>query len=523
MKVLITDPLAAAGPRLLEAAGLEVEQIPFSESDRWMKILPEVSAWIVRSGSRVTDEYMALAPRLKVIGRAGVGVDNIDVAAATRRGILVMNAPDGNTIAAAEHTLALIFGLIRKVHQGHAQVIRGSWDRHRLKGEELAGKTLGIIGLGRIGRAVAQRALGLEMRLLGFDPYLDPRGFPLRQVAFTGLEELLQRADIVTLHTPLTPETRHLIGAAELRLMKSTAYLINCARGGLVDETACAEALQEERLAGYAADSFEQEPPPADYPLLKVTNVLFTPHLGASTREAGERVARQICVQIRDYLLEEQPLNAVNLPITASSDMRLLRPQAHLAGILGRIMHLLLPGPCQELKLYAQVAQGDLDYLMASALQGFLAPRREIPVNLVNASALAAEYGLCTLALKPGNSSPELRLEGQAADGKYRRLSGVVGENGEFHLKMVDDYAVEMKLAGTLIFLENEDKPGVIGAVGTVLGQAGVNIAAYTLSRNRAQNVALGVIRCDERPSAEVIKRLAEIPEVFETVVVPLD
>ncbi len=520
MKVLITDPLSEKGIDVLRDADLEVLDYGNQERDVWEKLIPEADGWIVRSGTQVLAGDLERAQSLRAIGRAGVGTDNIDIASATRRGIAVMNTPGGNTVSAAEHTIALMCSLARNIHLGHASLMAGRWDRKKLVGRELKGSTLGILGLGRIGQEVARRAIGMQMNVIGFDPFLDPEQLSVPELTFQSFEEVIESADILTLHLPKTAETTGLIGSVELQTMRPSAFIINCARGGIVDEQALAAALEARTIAGAAIDVFTTEPPEGN-PLLEASHVLVTPHLGASTREAGENVATQVARQLRDFLLEGNLANAVNLPVTDMGVLRKIGDELRLAEELGRVSRHLVPDPVRNFRFITGMQEEYLRPLALSALKGLLQAEGDTLVNFINAAAIASDRGVqMTMAVEPAYSHIQnfLALELETSTGKQTQLAGYVDTQRGLRLFRVEDHHIDLLLDGHLLLLRNRDVPGVVGEVGSLLGRSGTNIAEYSLSRNPDQQLALSVIKTDSLIETETQRALAEIPAV-QTVV----
>jgi len=523
--VVVADRVAEAGLALLRAApDLEVVSVA-GNGDALRRELPRAHALLVRSDTLVTPELIALAPELRVIGRAGAGVDNIDIAAATRRGVAVLNAPGANTISAAEHTLALLFALVRRVPWAAQTMQQGVWDRKSFAGMELRGKTLGIVGLGRIGAHVARVARALGMAVIAHDPYLPAKRADDLGVALHPLDDLLAAADVVTLHLPLTDATRQLLGREQLARMKRGAVLVNAARGELVDEGALIEAVQSGHLSGAAVDVFAEEPLPKDSPMRGVDRLLLTPHLAASTQEAQERTALEICQAVLDALGHGDIGGAVNVTGVSSEAMRRLRPVQDLAQRVGRMGALLAGG---------RVAEVDVEYggpdeqaprvAKLAAVEGLLAAMGVGPVSVVNAQPLAEERGMRLSRRKtapvPGyETTVAVTLRGAGTETSV--AGALVGDRGR--IVRIDGFAVDVPAEGQLIVLRNRDVPGVIGRVGSILGAAGTNIGVYHQSRRPEDGMALAAIAVDQRPDAEVVARLKELPDVTDVRVVVLD
>ena len=519
-RVVVADKLAESGLRLLGATpGIEVVNVAGKPREELDRALAGAHALIVRSETRVTVDLMNRAPHLKLIARAGIGVDTIDVHAATRRGVAVMNAPGANTVSAGEHALGLLLALVRHIPSAADAMRRGDWDRKRFEGTELRGKTIGVVGLGRIGGHVAQLARAFGMTVVGHDPYVTPERAGELQVRMLPLEPLLQVADVVTLHVALTDQTRHLINAQRLALMKPTAVLLNTARGELVDEAALVEAVTLKRIAGAAIDVFAQEPLPADAPLRKLDRVILTPHLAASTAEAQERVGVEIGTAVRDALLHGDFSTAVNVPGITADVLRRLGPLLDLARRLGRLAVALADGPVRAVEIaYGGRDEGAPRPVLSAALEGLLSAQDAGPVSLVNALLLAEERGI-QLARKTG--APETGFETSvgvtvdAAGGRVRVAGALVG-NSHGRIIAVDDYHVDVAPEGWMLVVRNRDVPGVIGRVGTVLAEAGVNIGSYHQSRRAAGDEALAAISVDQPLANGVLGKLERVPDVLQ-------
>ncbi|MGH7673423.1 MAG: phosphoglycerate dehydrogenase [Gemmatimonadales bacterium] len=521
-RVVVADRVADSGLTLLAGTpGVEVVRVAGKPREELDRALAGAHALIVRSETRVTADLLARAPHLRVVARAGTGVDTIDVHAATRRGIAVMNAPGANTVSAGEHALGLLLALVRRIPDAAAAMRRGDWDRKRFEGMELRGKTMGVVGLGRIGGHVAQLARAFGMNVVAHDPYLLPERAVELQVRLLPLEDLLRSADVVTLHVALTDQTLHLINAERLRLMKPTAVLINTARGELVDEAALAEAVREARIAGAAIDVFAVEPLPADSPLRGLDRVILTPHLAASTAEAQERVAVEICAAVREALVAGDLSFAINVPGIGGGGavLKRLTPLLDLARRLGRLALALADGPVTAV----EVAYGGKDEaaprpVLMSALEGLLAAMNAGPVSLVNAQVLAEEYGI-QLARKTGVPEPgfetSIGVKVDTARGRVRVTGALVG-NSHGRVVRIDDYHVDVAPDGWMLIIRNRDVPGVIGRVGTVLGSAGINIASYHQARRATPGQeALAAINVDQALTNGVLEELQHLPDVL--------
>lgn len=503
LKILVSDDVSDSGLEPLRAAGFTVEKRTGMSVDELREAVGNYDGLIVRSETKVTAQLMDAASRLRVIGRAGVGVDNIDVPAATARGMVVMNAPDGNTMTTAEHTIALLLALARRVPQGNASLHAGRWERKKFVGIELRGKTLGIVGLGRIGRVVASRARGFEMKVVAYDPFVAADQAHDLELEITTLDEVLSRADFLTVHTPMTAETRGIIGAQAFARMKPGVNIINCARGGLVDERALHSAIKEGIVAGAALDVFEQEPPPADHPLLTLDQVIVTPHLGASTKEAQEGVAVTVAEQMRDYLLTGALRGAVNVPALGAQELHALEPYLALSERLGRFQAQLVDGAVREVQIeYAgEIAALDAAPVTRAFLAGLL---RDVSarVNVVNAFLIADERSIAVTAAykRTGlDNAPAIRTLVRTTTGEERVAGTIFGHGGSSDGRITDinGFQIEAIPDGHMLVMRSHDVPGVIGAVGTILGEHGVNISRFHLGRRERGGEAISVIETD--------------------------
>src|SRR5581483_5819201 len=524
-RILVTDPIAPDGVAYLRQHGT-VDVRTGLKPDELVEAVRGYQALIVRSETKVTRPVIEAASDLRVIGRAGVGVDNIDVDAATSRGVVVVNAPAGNTIAVAEHTIGLLLAVARHIPQASAALRAGQWQRSRFMGEEVRNKTLGIIGLGRIGREVARRAQGLEMRVIACDPYVGAEHARRLGVEMTDLPSLLRAADFVSIHTPSTAQTQGLLGAAELSLLKRTAYVINCARGGIVDENALREALESGRLAGAALDVFQREPP-GDNPLLQVETLVATPHLAASTQEAQVQVALEVAEQVVAALEGRPTLYAVNAPIVVPEAMAVLEPYFRLCETLGQtVTQLAAEGQVEsvEITFSGEMAEHDTTALTATVIRGLLAPISEETVNLVNAPLIARQRGWRVTERKTSGPVEYTNLVTVAlqSDHGERTISGTV-VNGEPHVVRIDGYTVDLVPRGDYVLLSRHvDRPGIVGTVGTLLGEADVNISSMQLGRQRPRGEALMALTVDEPIPPDVLERIRAVTGVAQIRVVRL-
>lgn len=518
-KILVADDVSESGLEPLRAAGFAVEKRVGLAPAELIEALRDCEGLVVRSETKVTAALMEEAPRLRVVGRAGVGVDNIDVPAATARGIVVMNAPDGNTITTAEHTLALLVALARRIPQANASLRAGRWERKRFIGVELQGKTLGVIGLGRIGRTVAARARGFGMNIIAFDPFVAPEQARDLELEIATLDELFARADFITVHTPLTAETRGLVGAQAFQKMKKGVRIINCARGGLVDERALLDAIKEGIVAGAALDVFEQEPPAADHPLLALEEVIATPHLGASTKEAQEGVAVTVAEQMRDYLLTGALRGAVNVPALGVKELNALQPYVQLADSLGRFQAQLVDEAVREVRIeYAgEVAQMDAAPVTRAFLAGLM---RHVSarVNVVNAFLIAEERGIgVTASYKRAGSdfAPAISTRVITTNNEQTVSGALFGPGGDGRITEINGFRLEAIPHGHMLVTRNRDVPGVIGHIGTILGEHSVNISRFHLGRRERGGEAMAVIETDAPLGDDTLNEL----RAFEPVI----
>lgn len=478
--------------------------------------LNEVSAdaLIVRSGTKVTRELMASVPSLKVVGRAGTGVDNIDLKAATELGIIVANAPTGNSVAAAEHAIALMMALARNIPQADAAMRRGEWNRHAYIGKAVVGKTLGIVALGRVGSEVAKRAKGLGMDVIAFDPYFPPAQAKAMGVPLVELDEIWAKSDFISLHAPLLDSTRHIINSGTLAKMKRGVYLMNDARGGLIDAEALAEALDAGQAAGAAVDVFEQEPPPADHPLVGRPDVIVTPHLGASTREAQLDVAREVAEAVLGALKGEAVSSIVNAPMIAPELLTDMLPYMELAEKLARVAVQVAPAGLDNVRIVyeGKPALPDTRPLKAAVIKGLLESISEARINRINAELVAKERGIRITEVKPEEAQGAVRDTISIELGSCRVQGAIVG--GEPHLIRIQNFWIDLELNGYLLLCHNEDKPGTIGQVGMLLGREGINISFMQVGRNRPRASAVTAIGLDELPPKELVDEIATIPNI---------
>jgi D-3-phosphoglycerate dehydrogenase / 2-oxoglutarate reductase len=529
-RILVVEPVAAPAIEHLNARH-ETEVRLGLGRDALLSLIADGGGWdalVVRSQTRVDAELLAAAaPRLSVVGVASVGVDRIDVEAATRAGVMVVNAPTGNTIAAAEHTMALMLGLLRHVPEADVSVKAGAWERARFTGRELRGKTLGIIGLGKIGKAVARRAVGFEMRVLAADPYLTADQASEAGARLVGLPELLHRADVITVHAPLTAQTRGLLGRAQLEAMKPDSVVLNVARGGIVDEAALAQALESKTISGAAVDVYATEPMAADNPLRTAPNLVLTPHLGASTSEAQDRVGLEMAEQVVMALSGVTPPYAVNAPAVSPETAPRLRPYVELGRRLAILARQLAADPFDALSLtYAgEIASSECAPIRTAALAGLLETVTDQRVNAVNADLVALERGLTIREERTASSEPWASLVELAigpADGEPTLTLAGSTAHGRPHLAGLDGFAIDAELAGTMLVTRHHDQPGIVGAVGTILAEAGINISSLELSRLSAHGEATMFVSVDGVIDDAVLERIRATDGLMTVKVVEL-
>jgi D-3-phosphoglycerate dehydrogenase len=520
IRILITDPLADEGLAVLrQESGWTVDTQPGLKEAQLIESIPNYHALIIRSGTKVTAPVLAAAAQLQVIGRAGIGVDNVDVAAATERGVVVLNTPDANATSAAELTIAHMLALSRHLPQADRSVRAGEWQRTRYMGDELSGKTIGIIGLGMIGRLVAQRAQGLRMQVCGYDPFVAPEVFKQIGVESRDLDSLLASADYLSLHCVLSDKTRNLIGAPQLARMKPGACLINCARGGLVDEQALYESLKSGHLAGAALDVFVAEPPKAS-PLLELDNVVLTPHLGASTHQAQLAASTEIARQVVGFLKTGEAMHAVNLPRVSSEALARIRPYLLLAEKLGRLLAQLCEGPVAQIAvaLHGRAAELDLKPIATEALVGFLSTVLDTPANRVNARYLAQRQGISVVESCSSEAQEYLAtvsLTGRNGDCTTTVIGTLMAERHP-RLVRIDGYELEAALEGVWLITRHDDRPGVIGALGTVLGRRQVNIERMEVGGQPNHPDAIAVIGISGPLDAQTLSEITAIPAIHK-------
>jgi len=524
MKVLVADPISSEGIDILRSYA-QVDIKLGLKSEEIISTIGDYEALIVRSQTQVSAKVIEAGKKLQVIGRAGVGVDNIDVEEATRRGIVVVNAPTGNTISAAEHTIALMLSLARHIPQANAMLKSGVWQRSDFMGIEVRNKTLGVIGLGNIGSEVARRARGLEMKLIAYDPFLSVDYAHNLQVELVSLEQLLKESDFITLHLPLTASTKALIGAKELALVKPTVRIINCARGGLIDEEALAKAVKEKRVAGAAIDVFSSEPATKSV-LFENDNIIVTPHLGASTTEAQAMAAKDIAKQIIDVFKGQPARYAVNAPFISVEALSVLAPFIKAASTAGKLASQLTEGQMNtiQIKYDGDISSYDTNALKAAALGGLLEGISEERVNLVNANIVAARRGLTVVEQKEAvceNYASLITVEVTTSTGVTTVAATVM--RGESHIVRVNNYWIDIVPTGAyFLFSDHRDRPGLIGAVGRITGDADINISYMHLSRLKPRGQALMILALDEALTEEQQQQILSLPDIYSAKLVKL-
>ena len=517
MKVLVSDPITKAGMTILKEADFDVVYLPDASDDEKADACKDVHGWVVRSGTQATANMINSAENLQVIGRAGVGTDNIDISAATRKGIVVMNTPDVNTISAAEHTVAMMLALSRNIPLGHGGIIKGQWNRNALVGTELRNKTLGVVGLGKIGREVIQRSRSFNMNILGFDPYVSQDMFDEEEVRVVDLDTLTSESDYITLHVPFIDSTKDLFDFERLCRMKDSARIINVARGGIINEADFAKALNEDKIAGAAIDVFTSEPIGENNPLVKAKNIVMTPHLGASTAEAKEGVSLAVCEQVRDYLLHEKLANAINMPISDLVKLKEIQPNLDLSEAMGKLQSQLETGVIQKVHIECAGSMEETKPAMLAFLKGLLSSRIPDRVNYVNAESLALDLGIkieYSYSSNCGSYENLIRTQVTGENGS-NQINGSIFENKRLRLVKILGYEMDITPRGTLLFVHNKDVPGVVGKVGTALGSSQINIGAYILSRDSVDGEAFAVIRVDNEVPEKILTELADMQEII--------
>ncbi|KAF0144080.1 MAG: D-3-phosphoglycerate dehydrogenase [Nitrospirae bacterium] len=519
MKVLVSDKISDKGVEILKKAGLTVDVKTGMKPDELKACIGEYQGLVIRSATKVTADIMEAAKNLKVIGRAGSGLDNVDKAAASKKGIVVMNTPGGNTITTAEHTIAMLFALARMIPQATASMKAGQWEKKKFMGVELFNKTLGIVGLGNIGNQVAKKAQGLEMMVIAYDPFLSGERAKALGIEKVELPEVFSRADFITIHTPMTPETKNLINAETIRKMKDGVRIINCARGGIVNEKDLYEALKSGKVAGAALDVFEKEPAGPENPLLGLDNVICTPHLGAATEEAQENVAIAVAEQIADYLVRGTIRNAVNFPSIPADQVARLQPYLSLAEKLGSFAAQTCEGGITGVTIeYLGEAAGlNTAPVTIAALKGLLTPILEETVNFVNAPFIAKERGIEVKETKSDDAGDyqsilALRIKTKDKEGYF---AGTLFSKKDPRIVRIDNFAVEIVPEGIMLMIYNNDKPGVIGNLGSFFGKNNINIARMYFGRESAGGMAISVMSIDSPITPGNLEEIKKMPNVL--------
>ncbi len=512
-KVLVSDKLSETAVEIFRSNGIEVDFRPEIGKDKveLLKIIADYDGLAIRSATKATEKLLANAPRLRVIGRAGIGVDNVDLAAASRRGVIVMNTPFGNSITTAEHAVTMMMAVARQIPAANDSTQAGKWEKSRFMGTEVTGKTLGLIGCGNIGSIVADRAIGLRMKVLAYDPFLSEERAEKLGVTKVELAELLPRADFITLHVPLTDKTRMIIDERAIAAMKPGVRIINCARGGLVDEKALAAALKSGQVAGAGFDVFEVEPA-TDSPLFGLANVVVTPHLGAATTEAQENVALQVAEQMSDYLINGAVTNAINMPSITAEEAPILAPFIKLATHLGSFVGQMTDEPIKAVNILydGEVAGMNTEALNSACIAGLMAISNP-EVNMVSAPVVARERGVrisTTTQAKSGVFDSYIKLT-VVTDGLERSIAGTVFSDKKPRFIQIKDINIDAEIGHHMLYTTNKDVPGIIGALGSTLGESGVNIANFTLGREAIGGDAIALLYVDQPVSRAVIAALA--------------
>ncbi len=521
VKILVSDPLSEEGIEMLKSIdGVQVDTKSKLKPEELLAIIGEYEGLVIRSGTQVTKEVLAKAKKLKVIGRAGAGLDNVDVETASKMGVVVMNAAGGNTVSTAEHTMSMLLSMTRKIPQACASLKAGKWERTSFMGGELYGKYLGIVGMGKVGTEVARRAHAFGMRLVVFDPYLSlERVQELEAEPVKELNELFKKSDYITIHTPLNTETKALIGAEELAMMKKGVRIVNCARGGIIDEKALTAAIQSGHVAGAAIDVFEQEPP-VYTDIIQLPQVVVTPHLAASTEEAQKNVAREIALSVRDFLQGKGIRNAVNVPSVDAETLKLIDPYLKLIERLGMMQGQLIDGAIKEvhLKFVGELTRWSLAPLTVAFMKGLLSSVMSESVNYVNASMIAKDRGIKVIETKAtdGEDFANLIATTVITDKKTSQIDGTLFTRSDPRIVRVDEFYVDAVPAGAMLIVRNQDKPGMVGRVGTILGSHNINIGWMSLGRRTQGGDALIVLNLDQPLSDELFAEIKKEPLVID-------
>ncbi len=527
MKILISDSMSSKAVEVLKGTpGLDVDVITGLKPEELKAKIKDYHGLVVRSATKVTAEIIGAAENLKVVGRAGTGVDNVDMAAATKKGIVVMNTPGGNTVTTAEHAVAMMMSLARKVPQATASMKKGEWEKKKFEGTEITGKTLGILGVGNIGSVVASRALGLRMNVIAYDPFISAEAADKLGVTLVSMDDLFKKSDFISIHVPLTAETKGIVNAEAFKKMKKGVKIINCARGGIVNEADLAEAIKAKIVSGAACDVFEKEPPPSDNPLFSLDEVILTPHLGASTFEAQENVAVAIAEQIADYLTSGTIRNAVNVPSIPSELLTALGPYISLGEKIGSFQGQILKGGVEEITVEysGDVVNYDVAPITIACIKGLLDQVLDLYVNFVNAPFVAKERGIKVVEIKSSRSTEfasSITIKVKTRE-EENVVEGALFGKKEPRIVRINKFFLDAVPEGNLLLLHNEDKPGVIGNVGTLLAANNVNIARLHLGRTSVGAEAVSVWNIDTPLSKGLIEKLLKLPNIISVNVIEL-
>ena len=518
IKILVTDPLSNNGIELLKKSKLEVIYKPNTPLDDLSSVIKDIDGWIIRSGTKVLKKHILKAQKLQIIGRAGVGTDNIDIESATLNGVVVMNVPDGNTISAAEHTVTMISSLSRNIHLGHMGLMNGSWDRHKLVGNELRGKTLGVVGLGKIGIEVIKRCLSFDMKILGFDPYVSQDQFDESEIRIVSIDELTKNSDYISLHVPLNDKTKDLFDLNRIKMMKKTSRIINVARGGIVNENDLSKALNEELISGAAIDVFTKEPIDKKNKLLSTKNILLTPHLGASTFEAKEGVSTGVCQQIIEYFLNGKLLNVLNVPVSDSALLKKMIPFYKLTEKMGSILYQLSSSPIKSISVTCHGSAEDSKSILTVLIKSVLEEIIDSRINMINADYVAKERGISSAHSYNNDDIPFLNLVKCyiETDDATIEISGSIFDKNHIRIVNIMGFNIDLNPEGNMLFIINKDTPGVVGKIGSLLGEHNINIASYQLGRVNNNTDAYGVIKLDAVITNDTLSNLEKLDEILK-------
>ncbi len=528
-KVLVSDKLHEQGVQILKnAENIEVDVKVGMSKEELKEVIGEYDGIVIRSATKLTKDVLECATKLRAIGRAGIGVDNVDIPSATEKGIVVMNTPQGNTITTAEHTIAMMMSLSRNIPQATASLKSGKWEKSKFMGTELFNKTLGIIGLGNIGTIVANRAIGLKMKVIGYDPFISEENAAKKGVKLVSLEDIYKQSDYITIHTPLTKETKNLINSKTFAKMKDGVRIICCARGGIVNEDDLVEALNSGKVAGAAFDVFSKEPPDANHPLFKHDKFICTPHLGASTKEAQYNVAVAVAEQMVDYLNYGIIKNALNVPSVSQEELKSIKPYIKLGEKIGSFVTQMCKDSCGFsevfIEYYGEVAKYEVSPITLSVIKGLLTPMMGENVNFVNAPIVAKERGIRINEAKNEegkNFSSSIVVKTVSGKDKYSVEGALFGKE-DIRIVSINDFRVEAEPTGHIILLYNYDKPGVIGNIGSYLGKNNINIGNMQFGREAIGGMAVSIVQVDNEITNEILNGLKELPNVVSATLIEL-